>query len=101
MSKWQIFKETVNSIPLEEIFNRQTLIQKVGINPPTTDIYFNLICRLGIAEKVNRGKYVIHQKIPQDLNTVIAYKILTMFNQPWHKWFVTLENKIKLARKQL
>jgi len=101
MSKWQIFKEAVNSIPLEEIFDRKTLIQKVGINPPTTDTYFRLICRLQIAEKVDRGKYIIHRKIPQDLNTVMLYKILTMFDQPWHKWFVTLEDKIKIVKETL
>ena len=102
MSRWQIFKEAINSIPLEKIFDRKTLIQKVGIdNITTTDMYFRLICRLGIAEKVSRGKYIIHRKIPQDFNTITAYKILTIFDQPWHKWFVTLEDKIEIAKKQL
>jgi len=99
MSKWQTFKEAVNSkIPVGKIFDRKTLIQKVGTNPSTTDIYFRLICRLGIAEKVSRGKYILHRKIPQDLNTTIANKILKMFNQPWHKWFITLEDKIETTK---
>lgn len=80
MSKWQIFKQAINSIPPGKIFDRKTLVQKVGINPPTTDTYFRLICRLEISEKVSRGKYMLHRKIPQDLNIAIIYKILTMFD---------------------
>lgn len=95
-SNWSVLKEYINSQPRGAIIQRKNVLEEVNKTKKLTagsfDKYCKMLNQLAILDKTWRGEYQIIQHIPEAMNTVVLFNLIS--RPSWKDWFIPVEDRV-------
>lgn len=102
---WDILKEFINSINVNETFTRPQMLEylekfNLSTHRHTPDCYRNDLCHCRFIMKTDkRGVYTKLRDIPEWLTISQARKL--GYDKSWREWFIPEDKKLKLLEQKL